>query len=70
VNVCREEGVSGTKESVGRPAWSELITALHANGVQVIIIEKLDRLARDLMVQETIYRCGPFSRSSAAPSPS
>src|SRR5690349_21314915 len=30
------------------------MTALHANGVRVVIIEKLDRLARDLMVQETI----------------
>ena len=54
VNVYREEGVSGTKDSADRPAWSELMTALHANGVRVVIIEKLDRLARDLMVQETI----------------
>lgn len=54
MNVYREEGVSGTKESVDRPAWSELMTALHANGVKIVIIEKLDRLARDLMVQETI----------------
>lgn len=54
VNVYREEGVSGTKESVDRPAWSELMTALHSNGVKVVIVEKLDRLARDLMVQETI----------------
>lgn len=54
VNIYREEGVSGTKESVDRPAWSELMTALHSNGVKVVIVEKLDRLARDLMVQETI----------------
>ena len=54
VNVYREEGVSGTKESADRPAWSELMTALHSNGVRVVIVEKLDRLARDLMVQETI----------------
>jgi DNA invertase Pin-like site-specific DNA recombinase len=54
VHVYREEGVSGTKESADRAAWSELMTALHANGVRVVIIEKLDRLARDLMVQETI----------------
>jgi len=27
VNVYREEGVSGTKESADRPAWSELMTA-------------------------------------------
>jgi DNA invertase Pin-like site-specific DNA recombinase len=54
VNVYREEGVSGTKESADRPAWTELMTALHSNGVRVIVIERLDRLARDLMVQETI----------------
>ena len=54
VTVYREEGVSCTKESADRPAWSELMTALHANGVRTVIIEKLDRLARDLMVQETI----------------
>jgi DNA invertase Pin-like site-specific DNA recombinase len=54
VNVYREEGVSGTKDSTDRPAWSELMTALHTNGVRVVLIEKLDRLARDLMIQETI----------------
>ena len=54
VTVYREEGVSGTKDSADRPAWSELMTALHANGVRVVLIEKLDRLARDLMIQETI----------------
>jgi DNA invertase Pin-like site-specific DNA recombinase len=29
-----------------------MMTALHGNGVKTIIIEKLDRLARDLMIQE------------------
>lgn len=52
VNVYREEGVSGTEDSADRPAWAELMTCLHANGVRTILIEKLDRLARDLMVQE------------------
>jgi DNA invertase Pin-like site-specific DNA recombinase len=51
-NVFREEGICGATESADRPAWSELMTALHADGVKMIIIEKLDRLARDLMVQE------------------
>jgi len=46
--------VSGATESADRPAWSDLITALHSNGVRVVVVEKLDRLARDLMVQETI----------------
>jgi DNA invertase Pin-like site-specific DNA recombinase len=54
VKVFREEGVSGTTDSADRPAWSELMTVLHSNGVRTIVIERLDRLARDLMVQETI----------------
>jgi DNA invertase Pin-like site-specific DNA recombinase len=52
VQVFREEGVTGTKESMDRPAWAAMITALLGNGVRTIVIEKLDRLARDLMVQE------------------
>jgi DNA invertase Pin-like site-specific DNA recombinase len=52
VQVVKEEGVCGTTDSADRPAWAQLMLALHANGVGTIIIEKLDRLARDLMVQE------------------
>ena len=54
VNVYREEGVSGTNELDNRPALQDLLLALYSNGVKTVIIEKLDRLARDLMVQETI----------------
>jgi DNA invertase Pin-like site-specific DNA recombinase len=54
MRVFREEGVSGTKELENRPALVELITALHSNGVKLLLIERLDRLARDLMIQETI----------------
>lgn len=54
VEVFRDEGVSGTKELDNRPALSELFAALEENGIKTVIIEKLDRLARDLMVQETI----------------
>jgi DNA invertase Pin-like site-specific DNA recombinase len=52
VRQFREEGVSGTIETMDRPAWAEMMAALHANGVRTIIVEKLDRVARDLMVQE------------------
>ena len=52
--IFREEGVSGTKDLENRPALQELMLALHSNGIQLVLIEKLDRLARDLMVQETI----------------
>jgi len=54
MRVFREEGVSGTKELENRPALLELMTALHSNGVKLVMVEKLDRLARDLMIQETI----------------
>jgi DNA invertase Pin-like site-specific DNA recombinase len=49
-----EAGVSGTKELEGRPALSAMLETILSNGVRVIIIEKLDRLARDLMIQETL----------------
>jgi DNA invertase Pin-like site-specific DNA recombinase len=52
VQIFKEEGVTGTKESMDRPAWAAMMTALLGNGVKAVIIEKLDRLARDLMVQE------------------
>jgi DNA invertase Pin-like site-specific DNA recombinase len=52
VKVFREEGVTGTKESTERPAWAEMMLALLSNGVKTVIIERLDRLARTLMVQE------------------
>jgi DNA invertase Pin-like site-specific DNA recombinase len=51
-----ERGVSGTKEMEDRPALQEMLVALLSNGVRTVIIEKLDRLARDLMVQEAIIR--------------
>lgn len=54
VKVFREEGVPGATELANRPAFVEMMTALHANGTKLVLIEKLDRLARDLMVQETI----------------
>jgi DNA invertase Pin-like site-specific DNA recombinase len=50
----REKAVSGTKELDDRPALAELMAALEENGIKTVIIEKLDRLARDLMVQEAI----------------
>src|SRR3954452_12392418 len=54
VKVFQERGVSGTKDLENRPALQDLLLALYSNGVHTVIIEKLDRLARDLMVQETI----------------
>lgn len=49
-----EPGVSGTNELEDRPALSELIGRIAENGVRLVVVESADRLARDLMVQETI----------------
>ena len=62
VKVFREEGVPGAKETMDRPAWVEMMTALHANGVKSIIIERLDRLARELMPRlSTAILIGPHT---------
>lgn len=47
-----EKAQKGSTEWTVRPAWLEMISRM--NGTKTILIEKLDRLARDLMVQEHI----------------
>lgn len=56
-------GVSGTKELADRPGLARLIDRLESNGVRTVIIERADRLARDLMVQEVIL--SQFARLGA-----
>lgn len=52
--IYKDEGVSGALAD--RPALSEMLYSLEKNGhgITTVIIERIDRLARDLMVQETI----------------
>lgn len=54
VNVFKELGVSGTKGIANRPAFVAMMEALHGDGVKLVLVESLGRLARDLMVQESI----------------
>ena len=54
MKVYREEGVSGTSVWESRPALSEMMAAMLANGTRTVPVERLDRCARDLMVQESI----------------
>ena len=54
VNVFKELGVSGTKDISNRPAFIAMMEALHGDGVKLVLVESLGRLARDLMVQESI----------------
>lgn len=54
--VYKELGVSGTLEH--RPVLAEMLVSLEQNGhgIKTVVIEKLDRLARDYMTQEFIVR--------------
>ena len=51
-----QEGISGTAEGIDRPAFTEMKEALLANGVRTVIIERLDRIARDVIIQESILK--------------
>jgi DNA invertase Pin-like site-specific DNA recombinase len=42
-----ERGVSGAKGEEDRPAFQEMLTAILSNGVRAVIVERLDRLARE-----------------------
>jgi DNA invertase Pin-like site-specific DNA recombinase len=57
INIVRwfeERGVRGATEWEDRPAWVDAVQ--HLNGVQTIIVERLDHLARELFIQEYILR--------------
>jgi DNA invertase Pin-like site-specific DNA recombinase len=56
-------GVSGTRELADRPGLAALLDRLESNGLRTVIVERADRLARDLMVQEVIV--GQFSKIGA-----
>ncbi|WP_035357525.1 recombinase family protein [Edaphobacter aggregans] len=69
VKVYREEGVSGTKGMEERPAFNQMVAELQANGTRIVLIESVNRLARELMVQETligVLRRGGFELVSVA----
>jgi len=54
VKCFEERAVCGKTEWENRPAWSDMVQNL--NGVRTIVVERLDRLARELFVQEHILR--------------
>ena len=56
----RDEGVSGTRELEGRPGLADLVQRLRSNGVRLVLVERADRLARDLMTSEVLL--GEFRR--------
>jgi DNA invertase Pin-like site-specific DNA recombinase len=52
--IFREEGISGTKGEEDRPAFREMISEILRNGVNIVIVESLDRLARKYRIQEQL----------------
>jgi len=54
-------GVSGATELADRPGLATLLDRVESNGVRIVLIERADRLARDLMVQEVTLDA--FSRA-------
>ena len=54
VSLFREEAVSGTTGEADRPAFQEMMTEILRDGVKTVIIEGLDRLAREYRIQETL----------------
>ena len=50
------ESITGTTNPLERPAFQEMLTALHSNGVKLVICEKYDRVARDSMWIEWAIR--------------
>jgi DNA invertase Pin-like site-specific DNA recombinase len=56
VKEFKEPAVSGASDLDARPALMSALTEIASNGVRVILIEHADRIARDLLVQESIIR--------------
>lgn len=46
-----EEGISGTLDESHRPAFAQMVEDLLSNGCRTVVVESLDRFARDLAVQ-------------------
>jgi DNA invertase Pin-like site-specific DNA recombinase len=54
VEEFRDEAVSGTTEGSYREGFAAMIERIAGNGVRVVLVESADRLARDLIVSETL----------------
>ncbi len=54
VGVCRDDGKSGTLEDTDRPALLDALALLEAGDADVLVVHRLDRLARALHVQEAV----------------
>jgi len=53
VDVVRDLGVSGTADVASRPGLARVVALLAADRADGVVVYRLDRLARDLVLQET-----------------
>lgn len=52
-----EDGISGTSDLINRPALTRLVSYCLEHGpIHAVVVEKADRLARDLIVSEMLIR--------------
>lgn len=63
VRIFFEDGISGCVETLDRPMYKQMMTECANTGIKTIVIERLDRLSRDVLIQETAIR-RQFQRSS------
>jgi DNA invertase Pin-like site-specific DNA recombinase len=49
-----KEQISGTTDETDRPEFSAMVTSILSNGCRTIIVESLDRLAREYRIQESL----------------
>ena len=54
VQEFKDEGVSGARDAFDREGLTDLLVALKADGVKVVLVETATRLARDLVIQEIL----------------
>jgi len=57
IKIFKDEGISGSSELENRPGLAELFNFIEINeGIEGVLIFKLDRLARDLYIQEHLIK--------------
>lgn len=54
VDEYRDEACSGCTEADAREAFGAMVERIAGNGVRLVLVERADRLARDLIVSETL----------------
>ena len=52
--IFKETGISGVFDEKHRPAFAEMVRELLTNGVRTVLVESLDRLAREYRIQEQL----------------